>query len=181
VSEEEPIFTYARRNTGAIITDSPLGQHSSVASPKVPNDDSLDKNAPLDIGNNHESESDERGRVVGAAVAWALVVAAYRCAAALPLVVEAEGVAVVVVVDMQPTLCPSKVRSYSETMTKVRRIRSRRPRPRWRSSLDPESLLILGSQIWKKRQGRNIDRCFATVINAARVLSSSPTARRSLL
>jgi hypothetical protein len=49
--EEEPILTYTRRNTGALCTDSPPGHHSGVASPKVPCDDSLDKNASLDSGN----------------------------------------------------------------------------------------------------------------------------------
>ena len=64
--------------------------------------------------------------VVGAAVAEAaVVVAACHCAAALPLVGEAEGVAVVV--DVQPTRCPSKVRLFSVTMTRVRTSRSRRP------------------------------------------------------
>jgi hypothetical protein len=62
-SEEEPLFTYAGRKTGATIsTGSPVGQHSGVASPQVPNDDSKDNNASLDIGSNHESKSEERGR-----------------------------------------------------------------------------------------------------------------------
>jgi hypothetical protein len=83
--------------------------------------------------------------VVGAAVAGGVVVAAHHCAAALPLVREAEGVGVAVVMDIQPTCCPSKVRSYSETVTKERRIQSRRQGPSWRKSPDPESLII-GSQ-----------------------------------
>jgi hypothetical protein len=61
-SEVEPLLTYARRNTGALSTDSPLDQHSGVASPQVPIDDSLDNNAYPDSGNNHESESKERLR-----------------------------------------------------------------------------------------------------------------------
>jgi hypothetical protein len=65
---------------------------------------------------------------VGAEVAEAaVVVAACHCAAALPLVGEAEGVAVVV--DVQPTRCPSKVRLLSVTVTRVRTSRSRRPNP----------------------------------------------------
>ena len=67
-------------------------------------------------------------RVVGAAVAEAaVVVAACHCAAALPLVGEAEGVAVVV--DVQPTRCPSKVRLFSVTVARVRTSRSGRPNP----------------------------------------------------
>jgi hypothetical protein len=62
-SEEEPLFTYAGRKTGAAIsTGSPVGQNSGVASPQVPSDDSKDNNASLNIGGNHESKSEERGR-----------------------------------------------------------------------------------------------------------------------
>jgi hypothetical protein len=71
--------------------------------------------------------------VVGAEVAEAaVVVAACHCAAALPFVGEAEGVAVVV--DVQPTRSPSKVRSLSVTVTGMRTSRSRRPNPSRRMS-----------------------------------------------